>query len=287
MKYLAIVLASLFVAAPVKSGEPLPPGGLDCGHCPALEFDRLVTLLGDEVLREMVCRVSYERYTPESLGYALGIPKAQVMRRIDTLRGWGLTRLTATDWGTTVVEPLPGQGAGTLRRWAFRYCPQDGVCAVASANEDASKDTNTDRAISDGGTHGHGGTSDKGKATIESLSAVTLFTHDMRRAVRFYLALGFEVVNGGAEAGFTSFRTGQSYLNLTKVQPHRRWSSWGRVVIHVTDVDAFYRRAVAQGLGPPHRPSDAPWGERYFHLTDPDKHEISFAQPLNADKVER
>jgi uncharacterized glyoxalase superfamily protein PhnB len=27
-------------------------------------------------------------------------------------------------------------------------------------------------------------------------------------------------------------------------------------------------------------PSDAPWGERYFHVTDPDGHELSFARPL-------
>jgi len=27
-------------------------------------------------------------------------------------------------------------------------------------------------------------------------------------------------------------------------------------------------------------PEDAEWGERYFHLTDPDDHEISFAKPL-------
>jgi len=27
-------------------------------------------------------------------------------------------------------------------------------------------------------------------------------------------------------------------------------------------------------------PKDAPWGERFFHVTDPDGHEISFAEPL-------
>ena len=27
-------------------------------------------------------------------------------------------------------------------------------------------------------------------------------------------------------------------------------------------------------------PRDAEWGERYFHLTDPDGHELSFARPL-------
>ena len=45
-------------------------------------------------------------------------------------------------------------------------------------------------------------------------------------------------------------------------------------------VDAFYARAVAAGLEPDTAPADAPWGERFFHLTDPDGHELSFARPL-------
>ena len=51
-------------------------------------------------------------------------------------------------------------------------------------------------------------------AMIESISAVTLATHDMARAVRFYRMLGFEVVHGGDTGAFTSFRAGRSYLNL-------------------------------------------------------------------------
>ena len=30
----------------------------------------------------------------------------------------------------------------------------------------------------------------------------------------------------------------------------------------------------------PAGPRDAAWGERYFHLHDPDGHELSFAQPI-------
>jgi hypothetical protein len=33
----------------------------------------------------------------------------------------------------------------------------------------------------------------------------------------------------------------------------------------------------------PDRPRDAEWGERYFHLHDPDGHELSFAQPVAQD----
>jgi uncharacterized glyoxalase superfamily protein PhnB len=27
-------------------------------------------------------------------------------------------------------------------------------------------------------------------------------------------------------------------------------------------------------------PQDASWGERYFHMADPDGHELSFARPF-------
>ena len=41
---------------------------------------------------------------------------------------------------------------------------------------------------------------------------------------------------------------------------------------------------VAMALDAGHRPEfpprDAPWGERYFHVRDPDGHELSFARPL-------
>jgi uncharacterized glyoxalase superfamily protein PhnB len=49
-------------------------------------------------------------------------------------------------------------------------------------------------------------------------------------------------------------------------------------------VDALYARAVARGLSPQFAPRDATWGERYFHLTDPDGHELSFARPLAHDR---
>lgn len=115
--------------------------------------------------------------------------------------------------------------------------------------------------------------------TIESLSAVTLFTADMTKAVRFYRSLGFELAYGGEEDDFTSFRAGQGFLNLM-ADPQGPLSRWGRIIFHVSDVDAFYHRAVDQGLEPETPPRDAEWGERYFHLTGPDQHQLSFARPI-------
>jgi uncharacterized glyoxalase superfamily protein PhnB len=38
-------------------------------------------------------------------------------------------------------------------------------------------------------------------------------------------------------------------------------------------------------LQPQSPPHDATWGERYFHVSDPDGHELSFATPL--DRIQR
>ena len=67
---------------------------------------------------------------------------------------------------------------------------------------------------------------------IESISAITLAPHSMPRAVHFYRMLGFEVVYGGDDAAFTSFRAGSSYLNLIAQPAERRWSWWGRVIFY-------------------------------------------------------
>jgi catechol 2,3-dioxygenase-like lactoylglutathione lyase family enzyme len=104
---------------------------------------------------------------------------------------------------------------------------------------------------------------------IEGISAVTLGTHEMPRAVRFYRALGFEVLHGGEESSFTSLRAGAGYLNLIIQPAERRWSWWGRVIFYVADVDALYDRALAAGNQPTSAPRDAEWGERFFHLNDP------------------
>ena len=115
---------------------------------------------------------------------------------------------------------------------------------------------------------------------IESISAITLATHNMSRAVRFYRMLGFEIVHGGDDAAFTSFRAGTNYLNLIAQPAERNWSWWGRVIFYHSNVDALHASLVAVGYRPDTAPRDAEWGERFFHLTDPDGHELSFAWPL-------
>jgi len=114
---------------------------------------------------------------------------------------------------------------------------------------------------------------------IESINAVTLACTDMRASVDFYQRLGFELDYGGSGT-FSSFRFGSDHLNLCATdEAHAGF--WGRIIFYVADVDAMHGRALAAGLAPASAPADASWGERYFHLRDPDGHELSFARPLD------
>jgi catechol 2,3-dioxygenase-like lactoylglutathione lyase family enzyme len=116
---------------------------------------------------------------------------------------------------------------------------------------------------------------------IQSISAVTLITANMATAVAFYRDVGFEILYGGEDAAFTSFRVGTGFLNLQEVtEPRSQWGIWGRVVFWVEDVDDMFERVLNAGYRPETQPADASWGERYFHVRDTDGHELSFARPL-------
>lgn len=117
--------------------------------------------------------------------------------------------------------------------------------------------------------------------TVQKISAVTLAVRDMARSVDFYRdKVGLELLYGGESDSFSSFRVGDGYLNLILAQD-KTWSWWGRLILYVDDVDALYQRLVQSGLNPSTTPQDAPWDERYFHINDPDSHELSFAKRLD------
>jgi uncharacterized glyoxalase superfamily protein PhnB len=116
---------------------------------------------------------------------------------------------------------------------------------------------------------------------VERIDAITLGTHDMRRAVDFYSRFGGKLTYGGGHASFTTFELGEMHLNLVLEPEDIKWSWWGRIVFHVKDVDEAYQQVQEAGLKPDGIPQDAPWGERYFHVTDPDGHQLSFAKPLD------
>ncbi len=111
---------------------------------------------------------------------------------------------------------------------------------------------------------------------VQHISAVTLAVREMARSVGFYQGLGFNLVSGGPDAAFSSLRFGNAFVNLQGhpgVTPRR----WGRVIFRVADVRAYHDQRERAGLFPD-EPRDGSWGERYFHIADPDGHELSFAQ---------
>ncbi|CAB4636940.1 MAG: VOC family protein [Actinobacteria bacterium] len=118
---------------------------------------------------------------------------------------------------------------------------------------------------------------------VESINAITLVTADMAASVAFYEVLESELVFGGAQSSFTTLKLGnEQFLNLqldaTWVRPTR---VWGRFILWVDDVDAVYDAFVRTGYTSSMGPSDASWGERYFHIVDPAGHEVSIAKRLS------
>ena len=117
---------------------------------------------------------------------------------------------------------------------------------------------------------------------IESISAITLVTVDMATSVAFYKALGMKVRFGGELSSFTSLHAGTCHVNLV-VNGRERSDFWGRVIFYVDDVDALYEQMISAGYATETKPADASWGERYFHIRDPDNHELSFARQLDSN----
>ena len=123
---------------------------------------------------------------------------------------------------------------------------------------------------------------------ITQISAVTLFIKDMEKSVSFYTRLPeFEIVFGGQNSDFTSFRVSKNpemFLNLEL--SNNPPVNFGRIIFYTDNVDKLFEHLknddILSKLGCfESNPRDASWGERYFHMRDPDGYEISFAKKLN------
>lgn len=122
---------------------------------------------------------------------------------------------------------------------------------------------------------------DAGADFVPEINAITLTTSDMEAAVAFYQVAAMTVIFGGDKTSpFTSLRFGSNFVNLTAGEGEHQ-GFWGRVIFHVESPDAVWAAFVEAGFEPDFEPRDAPWGERYFHILDPDGHELSFARRLD------
>src|SRR5438094_10050535 len=105
----------------------------------------------------------------------------------------------------------------------------------------------------------------------------TLSRHTL---VQFYRdGLGMELLYGGEGSSFSSLRARDSDSAILNLEQGDGNTDWGRLIFHVADVDACWRLLTDLGLIP-EKPRTASWGERYFHMLDPDGHELSFARPI-------
>jgi hypothetical protein len=68
---------------------------------------------------------------------------------------------------------------------------------------------------------------------------------------------------------------------ILNLEQGRSVAGWGRMIFYVADVDAPWEYLRGKGLNP-ESPRDASWGERYFHMSDPDGNELSFARPIGS-----
>jgi len=125
------------------------------------------------------------------------------------------------------------------------------------------------------------------KMKVTKISAVTLPVSDMKKSVDFYSKIpNFKMVYGGPDGQFTSFLiedTMKSYLNLKLNETHS--TDFGRIIFYTDDVDGLFAYMqddkTVSTLGKfESKPQDATWGERFFHMLDPDGYKMSFATPL-------
>ena len=109
----------------------------------------------------------------------------------------------------------------------------------------------------------------------------------MKRSVNFYSKIpNFKIVFGGSDSQFTSFLiddVANSYLNLKLNETHS--TDFGRIIFHTDDVDELFAYMrddeTISVLGKlESKPQDASWGERFFHMLDPDGYKMSFATPI-------
>ncbi len=96
-------------------------------------------------------------------------------------------------------------------------------------------------------------------SSIGKISAVTFRVMNMTQSVRFYRdVLGMELLYGGEDAGFSSLLAKEPQSAILNLEQGEPVSSWGRLIFHVTDVDALWNHLKDRGFDP-EIPRDASW----------------------------
>jgi catechol 2,3-dioxygenase-like lactoylglutathione lyase family enzyme len=145
---------------------------------------------------------------------------------------------------------------------------------------------------------------------VYRISAVTLKVKNMEKSCSLYSKIpGFRLTYGGNPSDhFTTFEIGKGsmttmYLNLelieeeeendgsdfykkSNVEKVKVNEDFGRVIFHTENVDGLYSHMrqdeyISKSIVFENAPTNAPWGERFFHIREPNGYQLSFAQPLS------
>jgi lactoylglutathione lyase len=115
-----------------------------------------------------------------------------------------------------------------------------------------------------------------------SLEGLTLHVADVERSREFYQRLPGAVLVGHRPGQFALLQIGKARLGLLA----RRFLPEGAPGFHLelstslAGVDELYEEVRSAGLTPDAPPTDRAWGERTFHVTDPDGNELEFDSRL-------
>jgi catechol 2,3-dioxygenase-like lactoylglutathione lyase family enzyme len=146
---------------------------------------------------------------------------------------------------------------------------------------------------------------------VYRISAITLRVKDMEKSCTLYSKIpGFSLTYGGkASDRFTTFEIGKgskttTYLNLESIEKEEEEKDssdfykksnlgrkmkgsedFGRIIFHSENVDKLFSymkqdEYISKSISFENEPTNAPWGERFFHIREPNGYQLSFAQPL-------
>ena len=83
----------------------------------------------DPVMRQIVCRVAYEPFSPDSLSRAMRVSGTKIWNAVDKLSWMGLVNVRV-NMDLNLVVPASDRARDLMRRWAESWCMSDDSCGV-------------------------------------------------------------------------------------------------------------------------------------------------------------
>src|SRR5688500_12163236 len=141
---------------------------------------------------------------------------------------------------------------------------------------------------------------------VYRISAITLIVKDMAKSGALFSKItGFRLTCGvKLYDRFSLFEimkaNNATYFNIELIEADEGGSAnymnpnigktrdnenFGRIIFHTDNVDKLYSymeydEYVSKSVMFENEPTNAPWGERFFHIREPNGYQLSFAQPL-------